>query len=412
MESDVLQVVHEILRLIIIILPTGMIAGIIAKRMRVPDVAVYLLAGIIVGPFLHVIHLPAGSSINQLLLVIGAALILFDGGRGIRFLVLKEVWPTIVFLSIPGVLITAAITGEAASWLLHLPMMYAWLLAALIASTDPATLIPVFRQVSIQERVRQTVESESAFNDATGSILTFTILGIVLGTHRFSLAESAISFASMALGGIGVGFVAGWLAALLVSDKKYGFFRDYTSLCYVIVAIASYFIGDSFGFSGFMATFTAGVFLGNHTAFHIPISEQQIHHVNHFFYEITLMVRIIIFVVLGTQVDIQTLVKYWIPGLAVIAVFMLLARPVTVLACALPDRIAKWKWNEILFMFWVRETGVIPAALVGMIAGTGIAHMDVIASVTFLAILITIVLQASTTPWVAKKLRLIVKKKD
>ncbi|GAA3313745.1 hypothetical protein GCM10020331_004570 [Ectobacillus funiculus] len=88
----------------------------------------------------------------------------------------------------------------------------------------------------------------------------------------------------------------------------------------------------------------------------------------------------------------------------IVLVFMFIARPLAVLVCTLPDRKAKWKWNEIVFMFWVRETGVIPAALSGMIVASGVDYANAIASVTFIAILMTILIQASTTGYVAKRL--------
>ena len=67
-------------------------------------------------------------------------------------------------------------------YFLGLPLITALLLGSTIASTDPATLVPVFKQVRIKDRVAQTVMSESAFNDAMGAIVTFTIMGIALGT--------------------------------------------------------------------------------------------------------------------------------------------------------------------------------------------------------------------------------------
>ena len=85
---------------------------------------------------------------------------------------------------------------------------------------------------------------------------------------------------------------------------------------------------------------------------------------------------------------------------------MLVARPIAVLACTLPDRRARWEKNEILFMFWTRETGVIPAALSGMLIGMNVPYANVIAAVTFMAILATLVIQASTTKWLAAKLGL------
>jgi len=96
-------------------------------------------------------------------------------------------------------------------------------------------------------------------------------------------------------------------------------------------------------------------------------------------------------------------------GVAVVVVFMLVARPVTVFLCALPDRRAKWSLREMLFMCWTRETGVIPGALAGMLVGMKAPGAEIIASVTFIAILTTILIQATTTKWLAKKLGLLVK---
>jgi cell volume regulation protein A len=77
-----------------------------------------------------------------------------------------------------------------------------------------------------------------------------------------------------------------------------------------------------------------------------------------------------------------------------------------VLSAVIPDRRAGWRKNEILFMFWTRETGVIPAALSGMLIGMGVPGADLIAAITFMAILATLVIQASSTRWLAQRLDL------
>ena len=94
-------------------------------------------------------------------------------------------------------------------------------------------------------------------------------------------------------------------------------------------------------------------------------------------------------------------------GVAVVTVFMLVARPLTVFLCALPDRRANWWFQELLFMCWTRETGVIPGALAGMLLGMKAPGAQMIASVTFIAILMTILIQATTTKWLARKLDLL-----
>jgi len=83
------------------------------------------------------------------------------------------------------------------------------------------------------------------------------------------------------------------------------------------------------------------------------------------------------------------------------------ARPATVFLCALPDRRARWSVAEMLFMCWTRETGVIPAALAGLLLGMNAPGAQVIAAVTFVAILMTILIQAPSTQWLGRRLGLL-----
>src|SRR6185295_698665 len=178
-----------------VVLASGLFVAVAARWLGVPDVALFLLAGIALGPAgLALVNVPADSAFNQFVLLLGASWLLFDGGAGLRFAVLKQVWITIVVISTIGVLITAAVTAYAAVALLGLPLLTAWLLGAVLAPTDPATLVPIFSQVKIRERVAQTVISESAFNDATGAILTFTVLGFVMGSAEPSAGSIALAF--------------------------------------------------------------------------------------------------------------------------------------------------------------------------------------------------------------------------
>lgn len=403
MHNEVNEMIHHILFLLMFILGLGMLFGKLAGWLKLPDVALFLIAGILVGQGLHLVTETSSSFTNQFILTLGSALILFDGGRNIRLSGLKKVWLTITLLSVPGVLITCAVVAYAAHWLLGLPLIYGVLLGAIIASTDPATLIPVFKQVRIRTKVRETVESESAFNDATASILTFSVIAVIVGGQAVSLSASVLDFLKSAFGGILVGAAVGYVWAYITGHLKLGLLRDYATIALIVTAITAYWLGDTLHVSGFMATFTAGLIWGNVDLFKLDLNDKQ-HEMAHFTENITVIMRMLIFILLGSQVNFQVIAANLWPSLAVIAVFMLVARPLTVLASTLPDRKAGWTRNEIVFMFWVRETGVIPAALSGMVAGLGIKHADIIASVTFLAVLLTILLQAGTTAYAARKL--------
>jgi cell volume regulation protein A len=403
-----IEVAKHLLYTVGAILLFGIASSLVSRRTRVPDVAVFLLVGIALGPgALGIVHVGAGSVANQLLLLFGSCYILFDGGASLRLRVLKEVWITIAVLATVGVLVTAAITAVAAQYLLGVPFLTALLLGAAIASTDPATLVPIFRQIRIRERVAQTVMSESAFNDATGAIMTFAVLGVAMGAGEFSLGASLADLARQSAMGIGAGAVLGYLAVLVIAHQRIGFLAEHAPVVSLMAVIASFLAADRMQASGFMAVFVFGIVVGNREVFGFSMSANEERRLDEFVSTTTLLMRMFIFTLLGSQVDFALMQSHLVPGIGVVLAFMLVARPAAVFVCALPDRRAKWTLNEMLFMCWTRETGVIPAALAGLLLGMHAPGAEIIASVTFIAVLTTILVQAPTTRALARALGLL-----
>jgi len=398
----------ELLFLLGIILGVGTVTGFIARRLKIPDVVMFLLAGMALGNAgLGVVNVSVDSTLNQLLLIFGSCYILFDGGASVRLNILKGVWPTLLSLATVGVLISAVVTAFAAQYLLHLPFIFAMLLGAVIASTDPATLVPVFRQVKVRAKVAQTVMSESAFNDAMGAILTFAVLGVAVSGTDFSISANLLSLLQQSLLGLVGGAVMGYLAALFIAHEKYSFLAEYAPIVTLMSVAAAYLSVDNLHASGFMAVFVFGIVLGNKDLLGFKMNENEESKLEDFILTTSLIMRIFIFVLLGSQVNFALLHQYFWEALGVVIVFMLISRPLVVFACALPNRSAKWTLQELLFMCWTRETGVIPGALAGMLVGMKVPYSDVIASVTFMAILLTILVQATSTKWLATKLNLL-----
>jgi len=391
-----------------IVLAIGTLGAFLAQRIRVPDVAVFLIAGIAIGPqALGLVHVPADSALNEIIVLFGASYILFDGGAALRLPVLKQVWITIVVIATVGVVITAVITAIAAHFILGIPLIVALLLGTTLASTDPATLIPIFRQIRIRERVAQTVISESAFNDPMSAILTFTVVTVATGSGEFSLVHSVIALVEQSMTGIVAGIAFGYLAALLIAHERWAFLTEYAPLVTLVAVISAYFAADGLHASGFMAVFVFGIVIGNKETFGFKMEPGETQKLAEFVLTTAFIMRLFIFILLGAQVDFHLMRQYWLGGVAVVAVLMLVARPITVFLCAWPDRRAKWSFAEMLFMCWTRETGVIPAALAGLLLGIKAPAAHLIASVTFVAILMTILIQAPTTEWMAKRLGLL-----
>jgi potassium/hydrogen antiporter len=404
-----LESAKHILHVFGIILFAGVACGFVARKTRVPDVAILLIAGMLLGPAgASWLDVRTDSTLNQLILIFGASYILFDGGASLRLSVLKEVWITITVLATLGVVITAAITGLAAHWMLGLSPLVALLLATTIASTDPATLVPVFRQIRIRDRVAQTVMSESAFNDATGAILTFAVLAVASGHGEFSVGGALTDLVWQSVIGIAAGAVLGYLAALLIAHAKFDFLAEYAPVVSLLAVAGAYLSAEYLQASGFMAVFVFGIVLGNKDVFGFRMEPGETKKLDDFIVTTAFIMRVFIFILLGSQVDFALMREHWLGGVLVVLVLMFVARPLTVYACALPDRRARWASNEMLFMCWTRETGVIPGALAGMLLGMHAPGAPVIASVTFIAILMTILIQATTTRWLAQKLGLLV----
>jgi len=393
-----------------LILAIGTVAGFVAQRIRIPDIAVFLLAGIGLGPHgLTLIDIAADSALNQIILLFGASYILFDGGAALRLPVLKQVWITIVVLATLGVLITASIIALAAHLVFGLAPVLALLLGACIASTDPATLVPIFRQIRISQRVAQTVMSESAFNDAMAAILTFSVLAVATGSAEFSLAGALVDLIKQAAIGIAAGVALGYLAALLIAHERWAVLAEYAPVVTLVAVIGAYFAASGLQASGFMAVFVFGIVLGNKEQFGFRMEEDEAQKLNEFVLTTAFIMRLFIFILLGAQLDFTQMARHWEGGVGLALILMFVARPITVFVCALPDRRARWSLSELLFMCWTRETGVIPAALAGLLLGNKAPQAHLIASVVFVTILMTILIQAPTTEWLGHKLGLIAK---
>jgi potassium/hydrogen antiporter len=391
-----------------LILAIGTVAALLAQKIKIPDVAVFLVAGIAIGPqALDLVQIKADSALNQIVLLFGASYILFDGGAALRIEVLKKVWITIVVIATVGVLITAGIIALAAHIILGAPPIVALLLGATIASTDPATLVPIFRQVRIRDRVAQTVTSESAFNDPMAAILTFSLLAVAMGSDEFSVIDAIYDLLKQSGIGIVAGITLGYLAALLIAHEKWAFLAEYAPVVTLVAMIGAYFAADGLQASGFMAVFVFGIVLGNKETFGFRMEAGEAQKLDEYILTTAFIMRLFIFILLGAQVDFTLIGRYGLGGVAVVSILMLVARPVTVFLCAWPDRRARWSFRELLFMCWTRETGVIPAALAGLLLGVKAPGAQMIASVTFIAILMTILIQAPTTQWLGHKLGLL-----
>lgn len=199
------------------------------------------------GPHaLDVIDVPIESLGAQLIFTLGVSLILFYGGLNLSIKVRQRVWVGLGLLVLPGVVVTALVTGLVAYLVFDLSFTAAVLLGAVLAPTDPAILIPLFIRSRVRPKLAQTIVAESAFNDPTGAALALALAGVVISGES-SVGEPAVEFlVDLGISTV-IGLVAGVGLAAVISSRRAGVWRESSALAVLTVITISYFSLDSAG---------------------------------------------------------------------------------------------------------------------------------------------------------------------
>jgi cell volume regulation protein A len=398
---------RDVLLTLSILLGAALAARFVATLVRVPEILVLVAFGALLGPsVLDVVDVPFDSIGAQLMFTLGVSLILFYGGLNLSLGVLHQTRVSLGLLVVPGVVLTMAITGAVAHFAFDLSWTAALLMGAVLSPTDPAILIPLFVRSRLRPKVAQTVVAESAFNDPTGAVLALTLAGVLISGGG-SIADPVADFAvELAISTV-LGIIAGVLLAATISSHRAGIWRESAAAAVLMVVTISYFSLDSAGGSGYLGAFLAGLIVGNMRMLGLSMHDEHKRDLEITARSLADVVTIFVFVLVGANLPFEKIGEEIAPALAVVAVLLLVARPVTVAICMLPDRRSRWSRAELAFVCWTRETGVVPAALVGVLAALAVPNGDLLASVVALAILVTLAVQAVPAPWLARRLGLL-----
>ena len=398
---------EQILRDFGLIVGAGLLSQAVAALLRLPEMVVLVAAGVLVGPsVLGLVENPLDGVGAQLVFTIGVSLILFHGGTGISLRVLSRTAVGLSLLVLPGVFLTAGIVAVAVALIFGVPLPVALMVGAVLAATDPAILIPLFDDIRIRPKVAQTVIAESGFNDPVGTVFALAVAGSVV-SGQATLSGPAFKFAWSLLLGTLIGVVAGIALSYLVSYRKGGAWRESPAVAILAVIALGYFSVEYLGGSGYLAAFVMGLIVGNMELLRLGQHDEHADLLEGFASQVSEISVLLVFVTLGVNMPFEALNEYLIGGLVVMAVFIFVARPLTVLACLLPDRRGRWTRNELIFLSWRRETGVIPAALAALLLSQNVPGAEIAVSMVALAVCVTLLLQATTAGPLARRLGLV-----
>jgi CPA1 family monovalent cation:H+ antiporter len=363
------------------------LVAIAVRRLRVP----YTVALVIVGLVLTTQQPLKLDLTPELILALLVPPLVFEAAFHINLRDLRRDLPGILLLAVPGVLITTLIVGSLVSLVTPLALPVAMVFGALISATDPVAVVALFRALGAPKRLALLVEGESLFNDGT-AIVVFNLVLVTALTGAFHPVQGAVDFLRVAAGGLAVGLVFGWLVAQLIARID-----DYlieTTLT-TVLAFGSYLIAERLHVSGVLAVVAAGLINGNMGPQGMSPTTRIV--LFNFWEYVAFLANSFVFLLIGLQVSIPTLVANWQAVLWAIAA-VLVARVVVAYGLGwIHNRVTEpipWRWLHVLN--WTGLRGAIALALALSLPAALGPQRDLVRVMTFGVVLFTLLVQSTT----------------
>ncbi|MDP4010977.1 MAG: cation:proton antiporter [Candidatus Roizmanbacteria bacterium] len=385
----------------------------IAPKTIVPSFVWAIFAGIALQPFLSFFTDDIESL--KIMMEVFGAIILFAGGLEIPFRNFQKWFVPIATLSLVGVIFTSIGFAFVMFWIMNLigefdaaliPSIL--ILSAALSSTDPTAIIPTLNMLRFKKpELKQIAISESALTDVSGSILTrFLLLALITAPainkgvfNYFGPLLQKSTYDAFALQIIS-GIIVGYFGFFLIKKFYYNQERHEESsdpALLLSIPIFTFVLGNVLGGAGFLAAFTSGLLTDAYGA---------VKKVSHF-YESLLnhLIKPFIFIILGALVPLSTLIKLAPIGIGVALIFMFVLRPIVVFISLAPWWMQNiFKLKDLLFLSFIRETGIIAAILLVIAATFDIIQSEFVIAIGMWVILMTLIIEPPLTPWLAKKI--------
>ncbi|EMA34841.1 cation:proton antiporter [Haloarcula japonica] len=399
------------------IIGLGVLAQVLAARLRVPSIIFYLLVGVIIGqPGLNIIGDGTFGGALSAIVGLAVAIIVFEGAYHLRFDRLREA-PAATFrlvtvgaaIALVGTAIAVkfAFNSAAVSWNL------AFLIGALLVATGPTVITPILDVVPVRDRVAAALETEGIVNDVTAAIIAVVIFETV---NPAVASESLLRGFALRLGtGLLVGLIVAGVVYYLLQyvDLSPGDAPRNSRLLVLAGALIAYAGANTIATeAGVAAAATAGMALGN-------VDHPYEEDIEEFKGDITLLVLSFVFIALAAQLELASLIDVGLAGIIVVLAVALLIRPLLVFVSAIGDRFTT---SEKLFVSFVGPRGIIPASVATLFAVelnaaaeevTGAqaellgTQADILLGTVFLVIFATALFEGGLARFIAEKLDVI-----
>ncbi|HWM71316.1 MAG TPA: Na+/H+ antiporter [Steroidobacteraceae bacterium] len=399
---------------LVLLLLTAVIGlELIARRLRMPPAAAFILGGIALA------LIPGTPDIEldpDLALVLFLPPLLLSGAYFTVWRDFRANLRIILQLAIGAVVFTTAAVGVVVHWMVPgLPWAACFALGAIVSPPDAVAAKAVLQRIALPPRVTVLLEGESLVNDATGLVLyRFAVAAALTGT--FSASSAVINFGALAIGGVAVGFAFGWLVTALLLRM-----RDptLTIISSFLAAWVSYIVGEQLHVSGVLSTVTCGLVMGwkQHTVLSAATRTQA----GAVWEVVGFILESLIFVLIGLSLRGVLLrlggnwnaIESLIPGALATIAAVIVARFVWIIPATYVPRALSPSLRRAdpyppfaipIVMSWAGMRGVVSLAA-ALALPQDFAGRDFILVTTFAVILVTVLVQGSTLGPLIRALR-------
>nr|WP_297078788.1 cation:proton antiporter [Thermoleptolyngbya sp. M55_K2018_002] len=389
--------VPELIPVLIILLLVATAVALLSRRFRLPYVTGLVIAGLAIAELL-----PRRVGLNtSLILNLFLPILLFESAINTDISRLRSTLRPILLLAGPGVVLASGITALVLKFGLGLGWIPALLAGVILAITDTVSVIAVFKEVAVPGRLSTIVEGESLFNDGIALVL----FGLILQAHltgSVTLTEGVQRFVVVIAGGALLGLVLGYLCA--------GFFTQSDDplsgiLLTVALALGAYQLGELLRVSGVVAVVVSGLIVGNAGLSRRFSASSRITLYNFWNYA-AFGVNTFIFLLIGLELELFTLWRNLPAVLLAIAAYQVgrLLSVYPLLALLRPfDRPIPLRWQHVMFLGNIK--GSLSMAL-ALSLPASLAERGNLIALVYGAVLLSLVGQGLSLPWLVKQLKL------
>lgn len=375
-----------------------------SKVMGIPSLLIFMSVGLVFGNgefnFIY-----DNLELTSWVGVFALNVIVFVGGLNTSNSSIKLAWKEGGVLSSLGVLLTTFIFAVILNYLLVFDFLTCLLFAAVVSSTDAAAVFSILtsKKLKLKENTDTVLEFESSTNDPVALLLVVLLTDLIVGGSGASTTASDIGLLllqQVLFGGL-IGFIVGKFCVFSLNHIKleeYGLIPVFILACFVITVNSAALVEGNV----LIAVYIAGVIIGNQLKRGADVNK-------HFYNGLAWLAQSLLFIIIGLQIFPKDLLNFFVISVIPALLLIFVARPLAVQICYLI--FSKASWQKRTFISFIGLKGATPIVFVMIPATAGIDGSEQMLSMVFFVVLFSVVLQGGAIGPLAKKLKLIKKKK-